>query len=235
MQKIKLDTRLMSVAALVRSGSRLIDIGTDHAYLPSYLLQSGICPSAIAADVREMPLKNAEATINACELNGKIKTILSNGLDGIDEYSGDDIVLAGMGGILIKEILERTPWIKNKSIRIIAQPMTHPEKVRLFFKDNGFEIIDERASCDSGHYYCAIAAQYTGCQSKKEIGYIYYGELKNKTDNDSLNYLNRQYERLKKRRDALEKADSSNEECAYLTEVLNDFEVNTEVIESDNG
>ncbi|MCM1363559.1 MAG: class I SAM-dependent methyltransferase [Faecalibacterium sp.] len=224
MQKIKLDSRLMSVASLVRNGSRVIDIGTDHAYLPSYLIQSGICPSAIAADVREMPLKNAEETIKQYNLGDKIKTILSNGLESIDENSGDDIVIAGMGGILIEEILSNAPWVKSADIRIIAQPMTHAERVRSYFINNGFKIIRETASSDSKHNYCAIAAEYTGETIAYSVGYTYFGELKTNDDNDSKAYLSKQLERLKKRYNALFQSDSTNAECCCLKKVIDDFE-----------
>ncbi|MCM1544033.1 MAG: class I SAM-dependent methyltransferase [Ruminococcus sp.] len=233
MQKVKLDSRLLSVATLCRNGSRLLDIGTDHAYLPAYLVQNGVCPSAIAADVREMPLQNAKETIDEYGLGDKIKTVLSNGLDNIGPNSADDIVLAGMGGILIEEILSRAEWIKTKSIRIIAQPMTHPERVRSFFINHGFHIIDEAASSDSKHNYCAIAAEYVGENQIVSEGYIYFGELKNKKDEDAKKYLKKQLERLKKRRNALTDAGTCAEECKQLGRIIEDFEKQTEVTNND--
>lgn len=233
MQKVKLDSRLMSVAKLVRQGSRLIDIGTDHAYLPVYLIQSGICPNAIAADIGEMPLLNAKETIEKYNLTDKISTVLSNGLEQIEQNSADDIVLAGMGGILIEEILSKAQWIKSSSIRIIAQPMTHPERVRGFFIKNGFKIIDEIASADSKHNYCTMAAEFDGKTDEYSVGYIYFGELKNKTDKDSKQYLTKQYNRLKKRYNALSKAEIQTDECEYLKQVIADFERLTEVLNYD--
>lgn len=224
MQNIKLDSRLAAVASFVRNGSRVADIGTDHAYLPSYLVQNGISPGALACDIKEMPLKNAEETVKDAGLCDKIKTVLSNGLDNIEENSADDIVIAGMGGLLIAEILERCAWIKNENIRIIAQPMTHAEEVREFLIKNGFVIDDEKAASDAKHKYCVICAHYNNNKEQYPRGYIYYGELANKKDSVSKDYLSVQLLRLKKRFDALEKSKTNKDECIYLKKVISDFE-----------
>ncbi|MBR0394184.1 MAG: SAM-dependent methyltransferase, partial [Alistipes sp.] len=116
MAKIKLDSRLSAVAELVREGKTVADIGTDHAYLLAYLLQQGKIKNGIAADLRKGPLENARKTlIESGELD-KVRLVLSNGLDELSEGDCEDIVIAGMGGILIKEILERTPWVYNEDI-----------------------------------------------------------------------------------------------------------------------
>ncbi len=227
MTEIKLDSRLLTVASMVRKNSTLIDIGTDHGYLPCYLVQKGIVKSAIASDVRKMPLQSAIETINLCGLNDKIEAILSDGLENIPDNSGDTVVLAGMGGILISEILSKKEWIKNANIQIIAQPMTHPEKTREFFLNNGFEISEEKSCFAQNHYYCVISAYYTGKLTQKENGYLYYGELAKNTDDYTVNYLKAQYNRIKKRYDALKINSPSNPECEYLSGVLKDFEENT--------
>ena len=161
MEKIKLDSRLESVASLVEKGSIVADIGTDHAYLLCYLVQNGICPSGIAADLRKGPLANAQQTVTSCGLTEKIELILSDGLQNIKEGCCDTIVMAGMGGILISEIIEKAPWVYNKNVTIIAQPMTHAEILRKFLCDNGFEIKKEVASTDGKRLYCALAAEFT--------------------------------------------------------------------------
>ena len=85
MSVIKLDARLSAVASLVRKGSVVADIGTDHAYIPAFLVQSGICPSAIAGDLRKMPLENAKEAIRECSLEDKIKvTVVATGFDVIN-------------------------------------------------------------------------------------------------------------------------------------------------------
>ena len=117
---------------MVRKGVVAADIGTDHAYLPSYLVLNGICPRAIACDLRRGPLENAAETLERMGAADRITLRLSDGLDELSAGEADDIIMAGMGGTLISRLLERTDWIKNKNIRLILQPMSHAEDVRLF-------------------------------------------------------------------------------------------------------
>ena len=116
MGRIKLDSRLSAVAELVREGKTVADIGTDHAYLLAYLLQQGKIKNGIAADLRKGPLENAGKTLLESEQLDNVRLVLSDGLDELNKGDCEDIVIAGMGGILIKEILERTPWVFDKNI-----------------------------------------------------------------------------------------------------------------------
>ena len=167
MGKIKLDSRLLSVASLVRKGSTVADVGTDHAYVVAYLMENGIIEKAIASDINKGPLENARQTLIDCGITDKVTLILSDGLQNIPENSADDIVIAGMGGILISEILEKAPWVKNEKVQIIAQPMTHAETLRKWLCENGFEIRREVASTDGKRLYVAISAEYTGNKAEK--------------------------------------------------------------------
>ena len=202
MSKIKLDDRLSAVASLVRNGKRVADIGTDHGYLVAYLVERGICPSGIAADLRKGPLENARQTVIQQGLSDKIELILSDGLQNIPENTCDDIVIAGMGGNLIAEILEKAPWVKNENINIIAQPMTHAEVLRQYFIDNGFAINEEKTATDGKRYYCIISASFGGDTVKHEASYIYTGEIKPVTDTD-IKYLQKILNALTKKYDAL--------------------------------
>lgn len=206
MGKIKLDSRLMAAANLVRNGSTVADIGTDHAYLIAYLLQEGKIEKAIAADLRKGPLENAEKTLLDCGMLDKVTLKLSDGLDEISEGECEDIVIAGMGGILIKEILERTPWIFNEKIHIIAQPMTHAEVLRKFFVENGFKINRETAATDGKRHYCIISASYNGEKAEAENWYTYIGELANNKDDISLMYINKIITALEKKLNAIKNA-----------------------------
>ena len=219
---IKLDKRLGMIAGLVRKGSRLADIGTDHAYLAAYLVENEICCCAIAADINVGPLKNAEETIRACGLETKIKTVLSDGLLSLEENCADDIVLAGMGGELIASILSQVQWIKNKNIRIIAQPMTHSEDLRSFLTDNGFKIEKEAACQDSRHCYCAIVASFCGEKKGYSPSYMYYGELPKNKDESSKLFLINQLKRLEIKRCALEKA-QKNQEASEIKTIIEEI------------
>ncbi len=206
MGRIRLDSRLSAVADLVRKGGTVADIGTDHAYLLAYLLQEGKINGGIAADLRKGPLENARKTLAECGLLDKVRLVLSDGLDEIKKDDCRDIVIAGMGGILIKEILERTAWIFDKSIHIVAQPMTHGEVLRKFFIENGFVIDRELAATDGKRYYCVISAFYDGERRNAESWYTYIGELVNNTDEISQMYIGKVVSALEKKLDAIRKA-----------------------------
>lgn len=211
-----LDKRLAMAAGFVRQNSKLCDIGTDHAYLPVYLTERGICSGALAADLRKGPLENAEKTVKEHGLEDKIILRLSDGLDNILPEEADDIVLAGMGGDLICDILGRALWIKDKDKRIIAQPQTHSEKVRAFFINNGFEIVGESAAEEDGRIYICICAEYTGKKKEYPFGYEYYGELLNCKSEQAKKFLFKQKERFLKRACGLSKSGHNTEEAEFL-------------------
>ena len=209
MSKIKLDDRLSAVASLVRNEKRVADIGTDHGYLVAYLVENGICPSGIAADLRKGPLENARQTVIAQGLSDKIELILSDGLQNIPENACDDIVIAGMGGNLIAEILEKAPWVKNENINIVAQPMTHAEVLRQYFIDNGFTINEEKTATDGKRCYCIISATFGGVTASFAPSYIYTGKIKPDSET-GIKYLQKILTALTKKYDALMSADKED-------------------------
>lgn len=186
-----LSERLSAVASLVKKDSAIADVGTDHGYIPVYLYKAGIIKSAVAADVNEKPLASCKALVVQEGLSDVIKTRLSNGLDNIlpDEY--DTVIIAGMGGELIADILSRAE-IENK--HIILNPMTHPEIARKFLYDNGFDIINDLIIKDGRHYYSVFDANYTGEILPKTRSDYYLGNIKDFSNRGYfehlLNYLN---------------------------------------------
>ncbi len=211
MSKFKLDARLSAVASLVRNGSRVADIGTDHGYLLVYLIENGICPCGIAADINKGPLENARKTVVEAGICDKVELILSDGLKNITENSCDDIVIAGMGGNLITDILSACPWIYNENLHIVAQPMSHGEVLREFYINNGFKIVEEKTATDGKRLYCVISAVYTGEKSQHDISYIYLGELTNNKDEITKKYIEKILLALEKKYNALMKADKVDE------------------------
>ena len=209
---IKLDARLSAVASLVRDGVRVADIGTDHAYLLTYLIEKGVCPRGIAADLRKGPLENARQTVIEAGLTDKVELILSDGLENIIEGSCDDIVIAGMGGNLIAEILSKAHWIKNENLNIVAQPMTHAEVLRQFFVDNGFEILREKTATDGRRFYCIMSAKYSGKKSEQDISYIYTGQLFENNDETTKKYIEKLLTTLEKKHTALINAGKNDDD-----------------------
>ncbi len=225
---IKLDARLSAVASLVRVGSRVADIGTDHAYLLTYLIERGICPEGIAADLRKGPLDNARQTVIDADLSDKVELILSDGLENINEGSCDDIVLAGMGGNLIADILSKAYWIKNENINIVAQPMTHAEVLRQFFIDNAFEITKEKTATDGRRIYCVMSATYTGEIKQHDISYIYTGQLFENNDRITYKYIEKMLTTLEKKLSALTGAGKPDED--NLGKIIDEIRKNMEKI-----
>jgi len=222
--RIKLSPRLQMAADMVRTGVVAVDIGTDHAYIPVYLLQAGICPGAVAADLRESPLANARATVSAYGLEQNILLRLSDGFDKIGTGEGQDFILAGMGGTLIAELLGRTAWLKDSSKRLIIQPMTHAEDVREFLCKQSFEILFEQACFEEHRCYIAMCAQYKGVSPKPvSPAYYYVGELPSGKTEASREYIKRQRLRLKKRADGLEKSGQNPEEAMALREIIQEI------------
>ena len=131
---------------------------------------------------------------------------LKSRLDELKKGDCEDIVIAGMGGILIKEILERTPWVFDENIHIIAQPMTHAEVLRRFFLENGFKILEESSATDGKRFYCIISAQYDGIKRDAEEWYTYVGELIKNRDNVSQTYIEKTIATLEKKLVAMQNA-----------------------------
>ena len=157
-----LDNRLALCAEFVRENAYLVDVGTDHAYLPVRLALDGRIRSAIACDVRKGPLENAASNIERYGAGDVVSTLLSDGLDMVPPGERYDIVIAGMGGELIAKIIQRPQWLKNGDHRLILQPMTRGESLRLFLCENGFCIDEERACVSGRKCYSVIVCHYDG-------------------------------------------------------------------------
>ena len=175
MANIVLDNRMTCIAECVRRGAVLADIGTDHGKLPVYLAQTGRISRAVAADINDMPLKKAENNIEKHGLSAVIDTCLTDGLVGIEKYSPTDVVIAGMGGELIENILEKATIDKN-GVKFILQPMTKEDSLRQYLCENGYEIIDEYI-VKEGKIYQIICAVYNGTITKMESSEYLLGRI----------------------------------------------------------
>ena len=152
------------------------DVGTDHAYIPIYLVNNKKCKKAIASDIRPGPINIAKKNIEEYGLLDSIETRIGNGLDTIKENEEDVIIIAGMGGIIIKDILERGIDKAKKANALILQPMYAIEVVHEWLCSNGFEVYDEKLAREEKKIYDVIAAKWTGKIQKKDILYHHIGE-----------------------------------------------------------
>ena len=141
---IELSPRLAAVGRLVPPGLPLVDVGTDHAYLPAALVQMGRIPSAVAADLRQGPLSRARETVREHGLTAKITFRLCDGLTGIRPEEAGSVAIAGMGGETIAHILAAAPWVRERAVPLILQPMSSQSDLRLWLQQNGYAIAGEK-------------------------------------------------------------------------------------------
>lgn len=219
---LKLKPRLRMAADMVRAGSRLADVGTDHAYLPAALILEGVVGTAVAADLRKGPLENARTTAEAYGISDKIQLRLSDGLKGILPNEADDIVIAGMGGILISEILTATPWVKDSTKRLILQPQSHSEDVRRYLFENGFEIIEETACFEDGKVYICICAEYTGEVRRYSDTEALLGSFAECDGEAARAFREKKLRRVRVRAEALKKTAPECDELKKLEKILDE-------------
>ncbi len=207
---INLSDRLSLIASLVPEGARLCDVGTDHGYLPLFLLKEGRIASAVATDLREKPLNSAKANANRMK-EDRISLRLCNGLEGVMRSEVDTVVVAGMGGEVISGILERCAWIKDKGITLILQAMTSAEILRDYLADNAFCIEREIAVLEDKRVYSVMLVRFTGEKYSLYDGFRYIGRLTADTDAGRA-YIEKQLHRLLDCCESLEGISSKREE-----------------------
>lgn len=189
----ELSKRLQAVADLVTPGMRLADVGTDHAYIPIYLTQNGLVPSAIAMDINKGPLERADTHILEHGLDGKIVTRLSDGLVNLKMEEADTMIAAGMGGGLVIHILNEDP-AKTRSLKeLVLQPQSELAKVRRYLEEHRFRIVAEDMVEEDGKYYPMMKLVH-GEEAPYSQEELYYGRLLLKKKNPVLyQFLQREH------------------------------------------
>ncbi len=223
---MELTERLLAACSFVRGGSYLIDVGTDHAYLPIYLAENGIISSATASDINEGPCESARKHIAENGFAGKIEVRQANGLIGHSARGKTDIVIAGMGGALISEILEKADFIKQSDVRLILQPMRNVPDLRSYLLGNGFEIIDEALAREEDRIYEIICAEYSGEKREASELSLLLGDknIENRVRDEALfaAFCEKQASALRKKIGGMKKGGANTaEEEALLAEVEN--------------
>ena len=174
-----LDERLAVIASFVRRGVLLADVGCDHGLLITALLSEGIIRGGVACDINEQPLEKARLRVADMGFSDRISCRLCDGLSAVMPQEVQDIVIAGMGGELIFDILSRCAWAKDSEKRYILQPMTKISTLRRALLEAGYAILAERACHAQGKDYTVLWVQYCGrpvtlCEFDP---YLYIGEL----------------------------------------------------------
>ena len=157
---MELSKRLMKIASYVNYCEAIADIGTDHGYIPIYLVKNNKCNSAIASDINKGPIEKASTNIRFEGLSEKIKCLLGGGLKPLKVGEVNGVIIAGMGGNLIRDIiLEDIEKVKLYDF-LILQPAQNPEVLREFLYNNNFEILNEDLILDDGKFYELFKVKY---------------------------------------------------------------------------
>jgi len=183
--------RLECIKSMISGCHTAADIGTDHGYVAEMLLKEGICEKVIATDLNKGPLDRAVKHLTAENLHNKCDFRLGSGLTVLKENEADAIIIAGMGGELIADIIETSKNIALQASQLILQPMTMGDKLRQYLKENGFKITDENIVKELHHYYFIIKAVPGNDEADDEIFYEISKIILEKKDPLMLEYLNK--------------------------------------------
>ncbi len=140
-------------------GSVVADIGTDHVRLPVYLIRSGRCPRVIASELNEKPFEQARFRVRLYDLEDKIEVRRGDGLKVLSPGEAQEVVVAGMGGNTIKQLLVAAPEVLNRLDRLVLQPAVDAGDLRLWLADNGWQLVDETLVEEKGRLYVALATE----------------------------------------------------------------------------
>lgn len=159
---MELSKRLAAIASFAPAGCRVADVGTDHGYVPIYLVKEGIAKEALAMDVRKGPLARAEEHIRAYQLEGRVTTRLSDGLAQLKEGEADTVIIAGMGGGLMVRILEGRTHLNGCVHTYVLSPQSDWDRVRRFLRREGMRILREEMIEEDGKFYPILLVKDEG-------------------------------------------------------------------------
>lgn len=158
----KLSPRLEALCAMIRPGARLLDVGSDHAYLPVRAVLDGRAEKALATDIAAGPVARAKRHIEEYAVSDRVGVLRTPGLENTAFFGATDIVIAGMGGELIASIMEDCDYLRDAGVRLILQPMTKGAALRAYLAGKGFAIDGEAQIEEDERIYEALFAHWTG-------------------------------------------------------------------------
>ncbi len=214
-ETLLLPPRLATVATLAGPCKCLADIGTDHAYLPLFMVRQGLCATAFACDVNRGPLNRATAAIEKFGLSSVVTPLLSDGLKAVPQ-TFDSLVIAGMGGDLIAGILYAKPPVCAEKITL--QPMTKPEVLRRYLFRHGYSIVKESAVTEGEKRYIILSVRMTPTPSFTETDCHIPQNLE--CTPDALDYLEKLLSSRQRRLLGLRQADTPDAEAMAFEEEL---------------
>lgn len=157
---MELSIRLKAIVSMIEKCDSVIDVGTDHGYVPIYLVQKGIIKSAIASDINKGPVEKAQNNVNLNNVSQQITCRLGSGLSTVGVGEAQIAIVAGMGGNLIRDILEADLEVVKQFKYMILQPVQNAEVLREYLYTTGYQIIDEEICKDDGKFYEILKVKY---------------------------------------------------------------------------
>lgn len=189
-KQVELSVRLQAVVDLVTKGKKVADVGCDHAYISIYMVEHKVARSVIAMDVNKGPLERARENIAKYGMEEHIQTRLSNGIQKLCPGEVDTLLIAGMGGPLMQEIIMGNEEVLEGIEELVLQPQSEIRDMRCFLPGIGFRIVEENMVLDEGKYYPMMRAVRSQDASEKKEVFLRYGEHLLKEKNLVLkNYL----------------------------------------------
>lgn len=182
------DDRMKVLADKVRAGVTVCDVGTDHAIIPIELIKSGKTPVCIITDISLPSLQKGIKNARDAGCEDRIIPYCTNGTVGAELETEMDIIIAGMGGELITEIMEQDSRLKNCKYRFILQPMSKAEHLRKYLADYGYEILSESKAESGGRIYAVICCGYTGEKYIISETELMFGKLSEKPSLPEIKY-----------------------------------------------
>ncbi len=222
MRGLELTPRLRRIADSIRGYETMADIGSDHAYLPIYLVKSGLIKKAVATDVNMGPVEISRKRLANHRAADRVEVRHGDGLAVLMPGEAEVIVIAGMGGILIKEILEKEREKAGSARLLILQPMRDSELLRAWLLSNGFEIIDEELVKEAEKIYEIIWAK-PGSEKHDAASKLFIGtRIIEKKHPLALELIDRRIKELEKILDSLDisNSDSAQDRRAVCLEML---------------
>jgi len=219
-----MDSRLLAVAEMVRPGSVVADIGADHGHLICHLVKEGTAIKGYACDIGQKPLDACARTVARCGLGNKIELCLNDGLQGLPIEEIDDIIIAGMGGELIADIIKAAPGARDELLRFILQPMTKAERLRACLYQMGYAIQRERAVQSGEFLYTVVSVCYTGqCKDVDEF-FTWVGLLPQDNSPQNRKLLALTAQRLAKIADGLARTSQGREKADRYNKFAHDID-----------